>query len=108
MLETLVGLKVTDDRGYRNYRNKMKPLLVKMGGGFRYDFFVAGECDLDISDQFEKDVQNGLINRLFIIFFPDKEIRDEFFSNEDYKSLKQQYFEPSVENTTIIAEWTSN
>lgn len=108
MLETLVGLKVTDEKGYRNYRDKMKPLLIKMDGGFRFDFFVSGECDLDISDRFKNEVRTSLINRLFIIFFPDKQIRDEFFGSEGYKSLKQQFFEPSVESTTIIAEWASS
>jgi len=69
MIEILVGLNVTDEQGYRNYRDKMKPLLNKMGGGFRYDFIISEECNLDISERFKVKMDKNTINRLFIIFF---------------------------------------
>jgi len=108
MIEILVGLNVINEQGYRNYRDQMKPLLNKMGGGFRYDFIISKECDLDISERFKVKMDKSTINRLFIIFFPDANIQNKFFEHQDYLHLKQKYFEPSVASTTIIAEWNSN
>lgn len=96
MVESLVGLNVKDHEMYQKYREGMTPILAKMGGGFRYDFIVEktlrGEADHEI-------------NRLFIIYFPNAEIRDKFFSNEDYKEVRTKYFDPAVLNTTKLAEY---
>lgn len=107
MLEILVGLKVVDDEGYRKYRNKMKPILFNMGGGFRYDFIVSETCNLDISNQFHHQMDSS-INRVFIIHFPNQKVRDDFFNNEDYKKIKKKYFDRSVTSTKIIAEWNTD
>jgi len=39
--ERIVGLEVTDQDGYTQYRTEMAPLLDAAGGEFRYDFGVA-------------------------------------------------------------------
>ncbi len=62
--EMLVGLHVTDDQRYQAYREKMTPVLVECGGGFGYDFRIA---------EVLKSQTDNEINRVFTIYFPDKE-----------------------------------
>ena len=62
--ENIVGLYVTNDDLYSTYRQKMIPILESYGGGFRYDFQIAEVLTND------SDVP---INRLFAIYFDDKE-----------------------------------
>ena len=38
--EMMVGLTVTDDVLYQQYRDAMAPLLAAHGGGFRHDFTI--------------------------------------------------------------------
>ncbi len=95
-LEMLVGLNVTDDNFYQNYRNEMTPILKEFGGGFGYDFKVS---------EVLKTQTKAKINRVFTIFFPNEESMNKFFSNEDYLKIKQKHFEGSVSDTTIIATY---
>jgi uncharacterized protein (DUF1330 family) len=94
--EMIVGLQVKDDDSYSSYRKEMIPLLETYGGGFRYDFKVS-----------ETLINQGgkPINRVFAIFFKDEESMNLFFSNSEYLSIKKNYFERSVEETTIISEY---
>ncbi len=96
MIETLMGLDVSDDDGYQAYRDAMSPLLERIGGGFRYDFTIA------------KTLRNSAgheINRVFIIYFPNRQARDRFFDDETYREIRGRLFETSVRGTTIIGEW---
>jgi len=61
--ERIVGLEVTDQDGYTQYRTEMAPLMDAAGGEFRYDFDVARVL------RGEKDAR---INRAFMIRFPDR------------------------------------
>lgn len=94
--EMVVGLKVKDDQEYSNYREAMKPLLEIAEGGFRYDFKVS---------QVLKNDGKRPINRVFVIYFGDKNMMESFFSNPEYLKIKKKYFETSVEATTIISEY---
>lgn len=94
--ETLVGLNVTDDKLYQEYREKMTPILQKYGGGFRYDFVI---------DEVLKTDTESPINRVFAIYFKDEQALNDFFSNEEYLRIKEKYFTPSVSSTTIIAKY---
>jgi len=94
--EMTVGLQITDDLLYTQYRTAMSPLLSKKGGGFRYDFKV--------SETLTNEGGNP-INRVFAIYFQDKPSMDSFFSDPAYLKIKQTYFESSVAATTIIAEY---
>ena len=94
--EMLVGLNVTDDVQYQEYRKSMMPILKAYGGGFGYDFKVS-EVLLTQTD--------SKINRVFTIYFPDKESMEQFFSNADYLKIKKIYFENSVSDTTIISTY---
>ncbi|MGF1720799.1 DUF1330 domain-containing protein [Vibrio kyushuensis] len=96
MYEFLVGLEVTDNAVYTQYREAMKPLLSFHGGSFGYDFVVS---EVLLS---QVDVP---INRVFTINFPNQATADEFFSNDEYLQVKERYFNESVQNTTIIASY---
>jgi len=94
--EMIVGLQVKDDKNYSLYREAMTPLLATYGGGFRYDFKVANTL---------KNEEGRPINRVFAIYCRDKTSMDLFFSNPEYLSIKSEFFEVSVEATTIISQY---
>ncbi len=95
--EMLVGLHVTNDKVYQDYREKMTPILVECGGGFGYDFKISEVLKSQTDEE---------INRVFTIYFPDKEAMQQFFSAESYRAIKAKFFESSVASTTVIAEYT--
>ncbi len=95
--EMLVGLHVTNDKVYQDYREKMTPVLIECGGGIGYDFRIA---------EVLKSQTDNEINRVFTIYFPDKEAMQKFFSAESYRAIKAKFFESSVASTTVIAEYT--
>jgi uncharacterized protein (DUF1330 family) len=84
--EMMVALYVKQDEIYAQYRAAMRPLLEQHGGGF-------------------KNEEGRPINRVFAIYFKDKENMDMFFSHPDYLVIKAKYFEASVEATTIISSY---
>ncbi len=94
--ELLVGLNVIDEVKYSNYRNAMKPILSQYGGDFGYDFRVA---------EVLKAEEEGDINRVFTINFPDRHKMDSFFSDTEYLIVKEKYFESSVGDTKIISSY---
>jgi uncharacterized protein (DUF1330 family) len=95
-LEMLVGLHVVNEASYQTYRDEMTPILESYGGGFGYDFKVS---------EVLKSQTKAPINRVFTISFPDQDSKDAFFSNAKYLAIKQQHFEKSVTDTTIIATY---
>ncbi len=95
--EMLVALHVTDDEVYQAYREKMTPVLIECGGGFGYDFRIA--------EVLESQTDNE-INRVFTIYFPDKEAMQQFFAAESYRAIRAEFFESSVASTTLIAEYS--
>lgn len=96
MYEMLVGLNIKDSEVYTQYRAAMKPLLESYGGGFRYDFEIQKTL---------KSSSDKPINRVFTIYFKDKEAREQFFANPKYLEIKKEFFEKSVQDTTIISEY---
>ena len=96
MYEFLVGLEVSNQELYFEYRAAMTPILTSYGGGFGYDFVVAEVLQSAV------DVP---INRVFTINFPSKIVADNFFADEQYLKVKTQYFDASVAHTTIISSY---
>ncbi|MFP5386913.1 MAG: DUF1330 domain-containing protein [Bacteriovoracia bacterium] len=94
--EMMVGLTVTNDDLYTEYRENMRPLLIQHGGGFRYDFKVS---------EVLKTESDHPINRVFAIYFKDEENMNAFFNHPDYKKIKGRFFEGSVGGTTIISQY---
>ena len=93
--ERIVGLHVIDDDLYTQYRKAMLPLLETFGGGFRYDFVVSKTL---------KSASDHEINRVFAIYFKDKDSSLQFFSHPEYLKIKDKYFTPAVKAGTVIAE----
>lgn len=96
MFEMLVGLEVSNNEVYSEYRAAMKPILAEYKGGFGFDFMVS---EVLLS---QVDVP---INRVFTINFPSQTASDNFFSDSAYLKVKEQYFLASVANTTIISSY---
>ena len=94
--EMMVGLTVTDDAVYQQYRDAMAPLLAAHGGGFRYDFTIAKVL---------KSASEHAINRVFAIYFGSEERKTAFFANPDYRAIRAKYFERSVAGTTIFGSY---
>lgn len=95
--ELMVGLNVIDQAGYQAYRDAMGPILAEHGGGFRYDFMIATVL---------KSEAPHPVNRVFALGFKDKQSKEAFFSNADYRQVRAKLFEPSVNGSTIIAAYT--
>lgn len=95
-MEYLIGLYVTDDKMYTQYREAMYPLLQKYNGGFGYDFKIAKVLKSEVKES---------INRVFTIYFKDEQAKDDFFSNEEYLNIKKRFFEKSVSSVTEIAKY---
>jgi uncharacterized protein (DUF1330 family) len=83
---TLIGLEVTDDPGYAQYRNAMARILARHGGAFGCDFVVA---------QVLKG-PNPRINRVFTLTFPSCANRDRFFADEIVRCERDGSSRPSV------------
>ena len=94
--ERVVGLQVSNDEVYSQYRAAMLPLLLEHGGGFRYDFRVS---------EVLKNEEGKAINRLFLIYFESREKREAFFSNSAYLEIRQKYFDASVDAATIVSSY---
>jgi uncharacterized protein (DUF1330 family) len=94
--ELAVGLTVTDDALYQQYREAMAPLLAAHGGGFRFDFTVAKVL---------KSPSSHPINRVFGIYFADAQRKAAFFAHPEYRAIKAKFFERAVGGTTIFGEY---
>ena len=94
--EMMVGLTVTDDDVYREYRAAMAPLLAAHGGGFRYDFTIGKVL---------QSASEHPINRVFAIYFGSRELKDAFFAHPEYRAIKARFFERSVAATTIFGAY---
>lgn len=97
MYEMLVGLNIKDSEVYAQYRAAMMPLLETYGGGFRYDFEIQKTL---------KSSSDKPINRVFAIYFRDLDAKEQFFANPQYLEIKKKFFEPSVQDRTLIAEYS--
>ncbi|MDE1348459.1 DUF1330 domain-containing protein [Vibrio aestuarianus] len=96
MYEFLVGLEVSNDEVYSDYRSAMKPILKSFGGSFGFDFVVSEVLLSEVDDP---------INRVFTIRFPSQTAAEAFFSDSEYLKIKAQYFDASVSHTTIISSY---
>ncbi|KDM93269.1 DUF1330 domain-containing protein [Photobacterium galatheae] len=99
MYEMIVGLDVSDNEGYANYRHAMTPILSAYGGSFGYDFQVSEVLLSQVSEP---------INRVFTIRFPNELQKNKFFQDPDYVKVKEQFFSQSVRHTTMIARYDSD
>lgn len=94
-IDTFVGLHVTDDASYREYRDGVKPLLEAHGGTLHDD------CRIEES---RRAVEHPM-NRLFIISFPDANAKRAFFENESFRQMHARYFDPERQGITTVAHY---
>lgn len=94
MFEHSVGLFVSDEAVYQQYRDGISSLLKEHEGFFRYDFKVS---DTLIN---ESDTP---INRVFVLAFPSEERSNAFFSHDDYDKVRAEFFDASVAHVTLIS-----
>ena len=99
MIETLMGLNVTDAEGYAQYRAHMKPLLEAHGGSFGLDLWVSEVLLAPTTQPF---------NRVFMIVFPSPEQREAFFANAAYKDIRAKYFEHSVSAVSRLGSFVTD
>ena len=92
--EMLVGLNVTNDKMYQEYRTAMKPILIQFDGGFK--------CDFKVSETLLPS-ENKDINRVFIIYFKNEKAMESFFTHPDYLKIKEKYFSNSVSSPVILS-----
>lgn len=93
---SLVGLHVTDDHGYRRYRQGMIPILEGFGGRFLHDFVVAETLRTEADHP---------VNRVFVLAFPDRAAKEAFFADPAYLAVRAEHFDASVGAATIMAEY---
>lgn len=97
--ERIMGLEVINDEEYQKYRENMIPILISFGGSFGFDFKV---------NEVLKSKTNDVINRVFTLDFPSKEIMEEFFINPAYLAVKEKHFINSVKSVTTISMHEKN
>ncbi|MEM6430182.1 MAG: DUF1330 domain-containing protein [Deinococcota bacterium] len=93
-VEVLAGLNVTDETSYHAYRDGIKAILEQYGAHFTHDFKVA-ETVVNTSD--------APINRIMTLRYPDMDALNTMSQDEAYLSVRGQYFDKGVKDTTIIA-----
>ncbi len=93
----LMGLEITDDGAYAQYRAGMTPILESYGGSFGCDFVVAAV----LRGPSER------LNRVFTIVFPDRATQERFFADARYQAVRARHFEPAVARTFVLAELES-
>ena len=97
--ERIMGIEVTNEEEYQKYRENMTPILHSFGGSFGFDFKIG---------EVLKSKTDNVINRVFTIDFPSKEVMDEFFNDPNYLAVKEQYFKHSVKSVTTISMHEKN
>lgn len=96
--DQLMAMNVVDEAGYARYRAEMTPLLHDFGGSFRFDFRIAETLKSETSHP---------ITRVFILSFPNQSVRDAFFSDERYLSIRKRHFDAAVGEYTRIGSVTA-
>ncbi len=92
--ELIVAMHVKDAAGYQRYRDAMRPILERYGGGFRHDFVVSEALRTDAAHP---------VTRIFAIYFRDRAAKDAFFADPEYLQVKAAHLEESVGGSTIVA-----
>jgi len=92
--ERIMGIEVTNEDEYQLYRENMMPILHSFGGSFGFDFKI---------NEVLKSKTDNVINRVFTLDFPSKQVMEAFFTNAEYLAVKEKYFLNSVNSVTTIS-----
>lgn len=91
-----VGLEVADEAGYAAYRARITPMLERRGGGFVHDFVVG---------QVLRSSGSPAMNRVFMMVFPDRSVREAFFADPEYLQARAELFVPAVRSADFLGEY---
>ena len=94
----VMGICVTNEEEYSNYRKGMLPILQSYGGSFGYDFKVI---------EVLKSKTDELINRVFTIEVPSQEVMEKFFTDPNYLVVKKAHLDISISSRTVIGMFES-
>lgn len=95
-VERLIGVQVSSEHGYEEYRRQISPLLAAAGGRFTVDVRVSEVLTAPDDARF---------NRLFVLRFPNDEAMRNFFESEAYRAVRDAHFVSSVSSTTSLATY---
>lgn len=95
--EMLVGIEVNNNEIYQKYRDAMAPVLKEYGGEFKLDFVVSETL---------KPLDKQKVNRVFALSFKDEKTKVAFFKDPEYLKAKETYFDISVADATMFANYT--
>lgn len=95
----VMGICVTNEEEYSNYRKGMLPILQSYGGSFGYDLKVSEVLQAKTNDP---------INRAFTIEFPSQDVMEKFFSDPNYLVVKKAHLDISISSRTVIAMFESS
>ncbi len=94
MIKLLFVLKITDEAKYREYRNKIRPLMKKL------DIVVLKEYR--ISKIIHSDDEKENVNMLAMFGFPSLETKEMFFSSDVYKEAKIMFAESTTNFEKLV------
>lgn len=95
-VEILVGVQVTDEVRYEEYRHYMVPILLRFGGRFMIDVKLKSVL---------KPVAARSINRMFSIRFPSEHALAGFFSDPEYVAVKERVFAASTGQVSTLGHY---
>lgn len=96
MIKLVFALKITDEEKYREYRNKIKPLMSQL------DIVVLKEYR--ISKTVHSNDEKESVNMLAMFGFPNLETKEKFFSSDIYQRVKLLFAESTTNFEKLIEE----
>lgn len=96
MIKLVFTLKITDEKKYLEYRNKIKPLMSEL------DIVVLKEYR--ISKVVHSDSEEENVNMLAIFGFPSQEVKVKFFSSNVYQEAKLLFSESTMNFSKHVEE----
>ncbi|VAX26450.1 hypothetical protein MNBD_NITROSPIRAE01-476 [hydrothermal vent metagenome] len=94
MIKLVFVLKVTDEKKYREYRNKIEPLMQQLN--------IVVLKEYRISKVLHSANEKEAVNLLAIFGFPNQESKARFFSNPVYLEAKQLFAESTTHFEKLI------
>jgi len=94
MVKLVFVLKITDEAKYREYRNKIRPLMKKL------DIVVLKEYR--ISKIIHSDDEKDCVNILAMFGFPNLKTKEMFFSSDVYQEAKIMFSESTTNFEKLV------
>ncbi|VAW51034.1 hypothetical protein MNBD_GAMMA05-1555 [hydrothermal vent metagenome] len=96
MIKLVFALKITDEKKYLEYRDKIKPLMNEL------NIMVLKEYR--ISKVVHSNSKKESVNMLAMFGFPSQETKEKFFSNNVYQEAKLLFSESTMNFSKHVEE----